>query len=142
MARIDITQVVSRIGSTARQRKNLDALGLRKLNQTVTHDDSAIIMGMVEKVKHLVVVAPAKGEAKAKSAPKAAPAPAKEVAAEAPKAEVKAEAPKAEAKAAAPKAEKAPAKKAPAAKAPAKADAKPAAKKSVKPATEKKDGTK
>lgn len=133
MARIDITQVISRIGSTARQKKNLDALGLRKLNQTVTHEDSPIIMGMVEKVKHLVVVTPAKGEAKAKSAPKAAPA-----------AEVKAEASEA-VKEAAPKAEKAPAKKtAPATekKAPAKAAAKPAAKKSVKPATEKKDGTK
>lgn len=132
MARIDITQVISRIGSTARQKKNLDALGLRKLNQTVTHEDSPIIMGMVEKVKHLVVVAPAKEEAEAKSASKAAPA-----------AEVKAEAP--EAVKAAPKAEKAPAKKtAPATekKAPAKAAAKPAAKKSVKPATEKKDGTK
>ncbi len=64
MARIDITQVKSRIGSTARQKKNLDALGLRKLNQTVTHEDSAIVMGMVEKVKHLVVVAPAKEAAK------------------------------------------------------------------------------
>ena len=64
MARIDITQVKSRIGSTARQKKILDALGLRKLNQTVTHEDSAIVMGMVEKVKHLVVVAPAKEAAK------------------------------------------------------------------------------
>ena len=35
-------------------KKNLDALGLRKINQTVEHDDSAIILGMVEKVKHLV----------------------------------------------------------------------------------------
>ena len=54
MAKLKITQIKSRIGSSALQKKNLDALGLRKINQTVAHDDSAIILGMVEKVKHLV----------------------------------------------------------------------------------------
>ena len=54
MAKVKITQIKSRIGSSALQKKNLDALGLRKINQTVEHDDSAIILGMVEKVKHLV----------------------------------------------------------------------------------------
>ena len=54
MAKLKITQIKSRIGSSALQKKNLDALGLRKTNQTVEHDDSAIILGMVEKVKHLV----------------------------------------------------------------------------------------
>ena len=54
MAKLKITQIKSRIGSSALQKKNLDALGLRKSNQTVEHDDSAIILGMVEKVKHLV----------------------------------------------------------------------------------------
>ena len=54
MAKLKITQIKSRIGSSALQKKNLDALGLRKINQTVEHDDSAIILGMVEKVKHLV----------------------------------------------------------------------------------------
>ena len=54
MAKLTITQIKSRIGSSALQKKNLDALGLRKINQTVEHDDSAIILGMVEKVKHLV----------------------------------------------------------------------------------------
>ena len=56
MAKLKITQVRSRIGATARQKKNLDALGLRKMHQTVEHEDSAIIMGMIEKVKHLVKV--------------------------------------------------------------------------------------
>ena len=51
MAKLKITQIKSRIGSSALQKKNLDALGLRKINQTVEHDDSAIILGMVEKVK-------------------------------------------------------------------------------------------
>lgn len=54
MAKLKITQIKSWIGSSALQKKNLDALGLRKINQTVEHDDSAIILGMVEKVKHLV----------------------------------------------------------------------------------------
>ena len=54
MAKLKITQIKSRIGSSALQKKNLDALGLRKMNQCVEHDDSAIILGMVEKVKHLV----------------------------------------------------------------------------------------
>ena len=54
MAKLKITQIKSRIGSSALQKKNLDALGPRKLNQTVEHDDSAIILGMVEMVKHLV----------------------------------------------------------------------------------------
>ena len=54
MAKLKITQIKSRIGSSALQTKNLDALGLRTINQTVEHDDSAIILGMVEKVKHLV----------------------------------------------------------------------------------------
>ena len=56
MARLKITQVKSRIGATAQQRKNLDALGLRKINQSVEHDDSAIIKGMLERVKHLVKI--------------------------------------------------------------------------------------
>ena len=56
MARLKITQVRSQIGTTAQQRKNLAALGLRKINQTVEHDDSVISKGMLEKVKHLVKV--------------------------------------------------------------------------------------
>lgn len=56
MAKLKITQIKSRIGSSALQKRNLDALGLRKINQTVEHDDSAIILGMVAKVKHLVKI--------------------------------------------------------------------------------------
>ena len=51
-----ITQIKNRIGSSALQKRNLDALGLRKINQTVEHDDSAIILGMISKVKHLVKI--------------------------------------------------------------------------------------
>ena len=56
MARLKITQVRSQIGTTAQQRKNLAALGLRKINQSVEHEDSVIIKGMIERVKHLVKV--------------------------------------------------------------------------------------
>ena len=56
MARLKITQVKSRIGSTERQCKNLDALGLKKMNQVVEHEATPAILGMVEKVKHLVSV--------------------------------------------------------------------------------------
>lgn len=56
MAKLKITQIKSRIGASAQQKKNLDALGLRKMNATVEHEASAIILGMVEKVKHMVKV--------------------------------------------------------------------------------------
>ena len=56
MAKLKITQIKSRIAASAQQKKNLDALGLRKMNATVEHEASAIILGMVEKVKHLVKV--------------------------------------------------------------------------------------
>ena len=56
MAKLKITQVRSQIGTTAQQRKNLAALGLRKINQSVEHSDSVIIKGMIERVKHLVKV--------------------------------------------------------------------------------------
>ena len=56
MARLKITQIKSRIGATERQCKNLDALGLKRINAGVEHDDSVIIKGMIERVKHLVKV--------------------------------------------------------------------------------------
>ena len=56
MARLKITQVKSRIGATAQQRKNLDALALHTIRQSVEHEDSVIIKGMLERVKHLVTI--------------------------------------------------------------------------------------
>lgn len=56
MAKVKITQVKSRIGSTKRQKRTLDALGLRKLNKSIEVEDTPQIMGMVNKVKHLVKV--------------------------------------------------------------------------------------
>ena len=56
MATLKITQVKSRIGASAQQRKSLDALGLKKINQSVEHSDSVIIKGMLDRVKHLVKI--------------------------------------------------------------------------------------
>lgn len=56
MAKIKITQVKSSIGSTKRQKANLEALGIRKLNQTVEHEATKQITGMAGKVSHLVIV--------------------------------------------------------------------------------------
>lgn len=56
MATIKIQQVKSRIKCPKDQKRTLDALGLRKMNQIVEHVDSPAILGMVEKVKHLVSV--------------------------------------------------------------------------------------
>ena len=39
-----------------RPKEKLDALGLRKMNQIVEHEANPAILGMVEKVKHLVSV--------------------------------------------------------------------------------------
>ncbi len=56
MAKIKITQTGSRIGSTKRQKATLDALGLRRLNRTVEHENTPQIVGMVKKVMHLVKI--------------------------------------------------------------------------------------
>lgn len=54
MAKIKITQTKSKIGSTERQKKTLEALGLRKMHCTVEVEATPQIMGMVTKVSHLV----------------------------------------------------------------------------------------
>jgi len=56
MAKIKITQVRSKIGSDWTQKATLTALGIKKLNRSVEHEATPQILGMVNKVKHLVVV--------------------------------------------------------------------------------------
>ena len=56
MAKIRVKQVRSMINRPGNQKKTLAALGLRKMNQIVEHDDTPQIMGMVKKVAHLVEV--------------------------------------------------------------------------------------
>ncbi len=56
MARVKITQRRSVIGCPQRQKSTMIALGLRKMHKTVEHEATPQIMGMIEKVKHLVKV--------------------------------------------------------------------------------------
>ena len=56
MAKIRITQVKSKNGKPERQKRTLEALGIRKLNHSVEHEATPQILGMVTKVRHLVKV--------------------------------------------------------------------------------------
>ncbi len=56
MAKLLITQVKSGIGYNESQKRTLKALGFRRLNQSIIHDDSGSIRGMINKVRHLVKV--------------------------------------------------------------------------------------
>ncbi len=56
MAKIYVTWVKSGIGYTEIQKRTLKSLGFKRLNQSVTHDDSRSVRGMINKVKHLVKV--------------------------------------------------------------------------------------
>ena len=56
MTKLKITQVRSKIGSTMRQKRTLDALGIRKMNASVEVEGTPQVLGMVTKVRHLVSV--------------------------------------------------------------------------------------
>ena len=56
MATIKVKQVKSRIGAPIDQKRTLDALGLRKLNSVVEKEATPQVLGMINKVKHWVVV--------------------------------------------------------------------------------------
>ncbi len=56
MAKIKITQTKSVIDRSERQKRTIEALGLRKINQSVEVEATAAIIGMVRKVNHLVAV--------------------------------------------------------------------------------------
>ena len=56
MGKLKVTLIKSSIGSTKRQKATLDALGLKKMHQTIEHDDSPAIKGMVSKMQHLLNV--------------------------------------------------------------------------------------
>ena len=56
MAKIKVTQVKSNIKRPEDQKRTLVALGLHKIGQVVEHEDTTSIMGMVNKIKHLVTV--------------------------------------------------------------------------------------
>jgi len=54
--RLRIKYVKSSIGYNVRQKRTIEALGLRRLGDVVEQDDSLVIRGMVRKVRHLVQV--------------------------------------------------------------------------------------
>jgi large subunit ribosomal protein L30 len=56
MGQIKITQVKSVIDRSKRQKATIQALGLRKINHSVVKEAVPQILGMVEKVRHLVDV--------------------------------------------------------------------------------------
>ena len=56
MAKIKVTKRKSAINRTQRQKRTLEALGLTKIGQTVEHDATPNILGILNKVKHLVSV--------------------------------------------------------------------------------------
>lgn len=56
MGKIRVTKVRSAINRSKNQKLTLEALGLKKMGQTVEHNDTPNILGMVNKVKHLVSV--------------------------------------------------------------------------------------
>ena len=56
MDKIKIKQVRSRIGRPKDQKRTLDALGLRKMQEVVEHNATPQILGMIAKIKHLITV--------------------------------------------------------------------------------------
>lgn len=56
MTKLRITWMKSGIGYKEDQKRTLEALGFHRLNESVTHEDSASLRGMINKVRHLVKV--------------------------------------------------------------------------------------
>ena len=56
MAKVRITQIKSTIKRPERQKRTMQALGLRKINRTVEVERTPQIEGMIKKVSHLVSV--------------------------------------------------------------------------------------
>jgi large subunit ribosomal protein L30 len=56
MGKVAVTQIRSAIKRPKRQKLTIKALGLGKLNKTVEHDATPQILGMINKVNHLVTV--------------------------------------------------------------------------------------
>ncbi len=54
--KLRITLQRSTIGQQKSLKANVEALGLRKINQTVEHADTPVIRGMINKVSHLLKV--------------------------------------------------------------------------------------
>lgn len=64
MSQIKVTQKKSIIGRREDHRRTIRALGLKRINHTVIHDDTPVIRGMVHKVRYMVEVEEVKGSKK------------------------------------------------------------------------------
>ena len=62
MSKLRITWVKSSIGYEEGQKRTLTALGFHRLNQSIVHEDSSSIRGMINKVRHLVKVEAENGQ--------------------------------------------------------------------------------
>ena len=62
MSKLRVTWVKSSIGYEESQKRTLSALGFHRLNQSVVHEDSNSIRGMINKVRHLVKVEAESGQ--------------------------------------------------------------------------------
>tara|TARA_Y100000991_G_scaffold198513_1_gene169629 strand:- start:184 stop:372 length:189 start_codon:yes stop_codon:yes gene_type:complete len=56
MDKIRITQVKSIIGRPERQKRTMLALGLKKMNQSVEHESTPQVLGMIKKIAHLLKI--------------------------------------------------------------------------------------
>jgi large subunit ribosomal protein L30 len=56
MAKIKVTQIKSVIDRTERQKRTIEALGLKKINHSVEVEATPAIVGMLRKVNHLIAV--------------------------------------------------------------------------------------
>ena len=63
MAKLRIIWVKSAVGYEKSQRETLRSLGFHRINQSVVHDDSSSLRGMINKVRHLVKVEEESGQA-------------------------------------------------------------------------------
>ena len=62
MSKLRVTWVKSGIGYEKSQKRTLAALGFHRLNESVVHEDSISIRGMINKVRHLVKVEVVSGQ--------------------------------------------------------------------------------
>jgi large subunit ribosomal protein L30 len=64
VSKIRVTWIKSGIGYKRSQKRTLAALGFHRLNQSVVHEDTSSIRGMINKVRHLVKVEEEIGQTK------------------------------------------------------------------------------
>ena len=62
MAKIRVTWIKSGIGYERSQRRTLKSLGFHRLNQSLVHEDTNSIRGMINKVRHLVKIEAVNGQ--------------------------------------------------------------------------------